>query len=87
MSYTMIVCEDVPYHMIVDISKNGDKYVVGLWYREKSKNAKRSFDNLKEAYELYANMSKLFAFGLYSVNDRFEIFNGEWTNWKWEGII
>lgn len=60
--------------MIVTIGKSGNKYTVYLWHNTTHRGINRIFDTIDKAFELFALMSKYFVYGLYSINDRFEIF-------------
>lgn len=72
MSYLITMCEDISRNMKVDIMRSGNKYVVSLIAENRT--AKKMFNDLHEAYELFQTMTYFFTFGLYSTNDRFEIF-------------
>lgn len=82
MNFTIAECKETSREMSVEVFKDGRKYGVLLAYNlnGESKIRTRIFSTIEKAFELFTLMSKYFVYGLYSTNDRFEIFQ----NWSGE---
>ena len=76
MNYAIMENNDINREMAVTLYKSENKYTVTL--SANTMIADRKFEKMETTFGLFVEMSRLFAYGLYAMNDRFEIFK-EWS--------
>lgn len=69
MNYTIATIEDVTRTFKVDFIKDGKNYVVTVSNADGY--ASKIFDNINDAYDVFAQQAKYICYGIYSDNDRF----------------
>ena len=66
MNYTIATFEQVHGNLNIDISKSGNKYVVGIWDKEEHASTNKTFDSLQDAYKVYEKLISWCVFGYYT---------------------
>ena len=77
MNYTIVTLEAVGRESILDISKDGNQYTVGIYDRESHSSATKTFKTLDEAEKVFMKFSSYFIRGMYSTADRMEMLRNE----------
>ena len=70
MNYTIASFEQVHGNLNIDISASGNKYVVGIWDKEKHESTTKTFDSLQDAYKVYEKLISWCVFGYYKDSDK-----------------
>lgn len=70
MNYTIGTYEQQHGNLIISIDKDGNKYLVCIWDKEKHVSTSKSFTELKEAYAVFEKLVSWCVFGFYSDSDK-----------------
>lgn len=70
MHYSIGNFEQVQGNLIIDISKSGNQYVVGIWDKEEHASTTKTFDRLSEAYKVFEKLVSWCVFGYYKDSDK-----------------
>lgn len=70
MNYTIATFEQVHGNLIVDISKSGNEYTVGIWDKELHESTTQTFHDLQEAYKVFEKIVSWCVFGFYKDSDK-----------------
>lgn len=73
MNYTIVTLEAVGRDSILDISKDGNQYTVGIYDRESHSSATKTFKTIDEAEKVFMRFASYFIKGMYSTSDRMEM--------------
>ena len=72
MNYTIASFEQIHGNLNIDISKNGNQYVLGIWDKEKHESTTSTFETLEDAYKVYEKLISWCVFGYYNDDDKKE---------------
>lgn len=73
MNYTIATMEAIGRNQVLDISKDGNQYVVGIFDKDEQAGATKAFKHLDEAEAVFMRFADYFIKGLYSTADRIEM--------------
>lgn len=70
MNYTITTMTNFDGMQILNLDKDGNKYTVGLYNKEKSKYTHKTFDTIETAEKAFLKIAGCFIRGDYSADDR-----------------
>lgn len=70
MNYSIASLLECQGNLILDLSKDGNKYHVSLYNKETKQNTFKKFDCIENAYDTFETLSKYICLGLYNENDK-----------------
>ena len=74
MNYTIASLDDVHNDQQLELSTNGNQYVVTLYHKETRESTRQSYYEMSGAYQLFEKLAHCICFGEYGYADRKKMF-------------